>query len=90
MSVTIFIPPFLRSYVSNGRLTDVSGNTVGECINNLIQQFPETRKLLLSDKGKLLDNVGIYINKEMISPDELVAQVKDGDEIYIISTVMGG
>jgi len=88
--VTVFIPPFLRSYVSNSKLTNVSGSTVGECINNLIQQFPETKNLLLSDKGKLLDNVGIYINKEMISPDELVAPVKDGDEIYIISTVMGG
>lgn len=90
MSVTVFIPPFLRSYISNSKITDVSGNTVGECINTLIQEFPAIRNLLLDNQGKLLDNVGIYVNKEMLPPDELSVSVRDGDDIYIVSTVMGG
>ncbi len=90
MNVIVYIPPFLRSHINTGKIPNVPGNTVGECINVLIQKYPPAKQLLLNDKGKLLNNVGIYVNKEMIKPDELKAPVKDGDEIYIISTLMGG
>ena len=90
MSITVYIPPFLRSQINSSKLADITGNTVGECINVLIQQYPPAKQLLLNDKGKLLNNVGIYVNKEMVKPDELKAPVRDGDEIYIISTLMGG
>ena len=90
MSVTIFIPPFLMQLTNSMKVTNVTGNTVGECVDDLIQRFPKIRELILNDDGKLLDNIGIYINGEIAHPDELTKAVNDGDEIHIINVIAGG
>jgi molybdopterin converting factor small subunit len=68
----------------------VEGNTVGECLNHLIKQFPGMEKALFAKKDKLLNVVEVFINHETAFPNELIKPVKDGDEIHLVIMLAGG
>ena len=89
-SVKININPFLTHITNNQNVVEVSGNTIGECIHQLVTRFPELNKWLFKKDGKLSDLVDIYINGESSFPLELSKPVKDGDELHIIVIISGG
>jgi molybdopterin converting factor small subunit len=69
---------------------EVEGTTVGECLQQLVARFPDTRNWIFGKDGKLNDVLDIYVNLESSYPEELAMKVRDGDEIHIISQVAGG
>jgi molybdopterin converting factor small subunit len=79
-----------RQYTNGLEVVTVEGNTVGECLNHLIKQFPGMEKALFAKKDKLLNVVEVFINHETAYPNELVKPVKDGDEIYLVIMLAGG
>jgi sulfur-carrier protein len=90
MSVKININPFLTHITNNQSVVEVSGNTIGQCIQQLVTRFPELKKWLFKKNGKLSNLVDIYLNKESSYPLELDKPVKDGDELHIIVIISGG
>ena len=90
MSVKININPSLYHYTNNQDMVEVDGATVGECLSNLVKQFPGIDKALFDKNGKLLGYIDIYVNKESAYPEELAKPVRDGDELYIIIAIAGG
>ncbi len=90
MGIKIKIHPILHQYTNNQEIAEVNGNTVGECLNDLIKQFPRVEKGLFDKNGKLLSYVDVYVNKESAYPEELNKPVKDGDELYIVIIIGGG
>jgi len=63
---------------------------VGECLADLEKKFPGMDEFIFERKGKLLQNVEIFINGKTVSSNELAASVKDGDEISILMLLSGG
>ena len=90
MNIKIDIPSYLQPYINNMEAVGVNGNTVGQCLDHLIRQFPDIRKMLFAKNGKLHGYVGIYVNGEDAYPEDLTKPVKDGDEIYILYIIGGG
>ncbi|MFC1991909.1 MoaD/ThiS family protein [Chloroflexota bacterium] len=90
MSVKINIPSTLSHLTGEQDVVDVNGNTVGECLNQLVDQFPGVKEPLFAKGGKLNNVVEIYVNLESSYPEELAKPVKDGDEIHLIIIVAGG
>ena len=94
MSVTIVIPPGLRVFTDDKGELEVTGNTVGECLENLAEFFPMIGKTIFFQKGELFNfghhKISIYLNGEDAYPDELVKSVKDGDTIHILYSISGG
>ena len=90
MSIKIVIPSYLQSQTNNVETVEVNGSTVGECLNQLVKQFPRMEEMLLDKNGKLFAYVSIYINGEDAYPEELAKPVKDGDELYMLYIVGGG
>lgn len=90
MSIKVDIPSYLQSLTGNMEVVEIAGSTVGECLSQLVKQFPDVEKMLFARNGKLFDYVGIYINKEDAYPDELARAVKDGDELKILYIIGGG
>lgn len=90
MSVSINIPQFLQHFTSDVKVVDVNGRTVGDCLNDLVRQFPQLKVRLLRKNGKLLKNLDVYINGESAYPEELAKPVNDGDELHIINAIVGG
>jgi len=71
-------------------VVEVSGRTVGECINQLTEQFPAVRDQLLDKDGSVLSYVDIFVNGKSSYPEELAKPVQDGDELYILMDISGG
>ncbi|MFC1952507.1 MoaD/ThiS family protein [Chloroflexota bacterium] len=90
MSVNINIPPTLSHLTGGHNLVEVNGNTVGECLNQLVDQYPKVKEQLFSGDGKLNNVVEVYVNLESSYPEELAKPVKDGDELHPIIIVLGG
>ena len=90
MTVRINILPYLRHFTNSQEIVEVSGNTVEQCLGDLIRQFPSIETMLFDGNGKLLDYVDIYVNGESAYPEELTRSVKDGDELHIVLIIGGG
>ena len=90
MSVKVHIHATHRQFTNGLEVVAAEGSTVGECLNHLIKQFPGMEKALFAKKGKLLNNVEIFLNHASAYPNELVKSVKDGDEIYLVTMLAGG
>ena len=90
MSVKITVPLYLQPLTDNTEVIEVSGSTVGECLDQLVKQFPRMEKMLFDKKGNLFGYAAIYVNGEDVYPDELLHSVEDGDELYILYIIGGG
>ena len=91
MGVKINIHPSLYQQANNKRLiSEVNGETVGQCLEQLIKHFPDIEKVIFSENGELLNYVDIYVNGVSAYPEELAKTVKDGDELYVLATIAGG
>ena len=90
MSIKIDVPFYLQSYTSGMQVVEVNGNTVGECLNHLVKQFPGMKKMLLNQNGRLYSYVNIYINGRDAHPEELAKPVKDEDELRVLYIISGG
>ena len=71
-------------------IVEVNGNTTGECLRHLVEQFPAIEKEIFNEDGSLLEYLSIFVNKELAFPEELTAPVKDRDEIHLIPLIGGG
>ena len=87
----ILIPTPLRQFADKLDTVDLPGNTVGEVLTALTARFPDLRKHLYNDEGKLRSFVNVYVNDEDI---RYLAKentpTKDGDTISIIPSIAGG
>lgn len=90
MSITVNIHQALRHITNNQATVDVSGVTVGECLADLVQRFPDIKAKLFGKNGKLLNYIDIYVNAESSYPEELAKPVKDGDKLSITLMIAGG
>ena len=90
MSITVNIHQALRQITNNQATVEVAGTTVGECLTELVQRFPDIKSKLFGKNGKLLNHIDIYVNAESSYPEELAKPVKDGDKLSITLMLAGG
>ena len=90
MSVKINIHKTHRQFTKGLDIIEADGKNVGACLDNLMGQFPDMKKVLFDKKGKLLNVIEIYINQKSAYPNELARQVKDGDNLHITLMIAGG
>ena len=87
----ILVPTPLRQYAGKQPAIDVEATTVGEALNALTATYPDLRKHLYSDDGKLRAFVNLYLNDEDIrylQKDQTA--VKNGDTLSIVPSIAGG
>jgi hypothetical protein len=90
MSAEIELSPVFGRYTKNHLNIKVEGKTVGECIDDLVRQFPDIRKILLDRDGKLSHSYDVFINGESFYPLEMMRPVKDDDRLNIVLIIYGG
>src|SRR5438874_2992594 len=64
--VTIVIPSALRQYAGQQAEVRLSGGTVDAVLEGLTAEYPDLRKQIFNDSGKLRNCVNIYLNDEDI------------------------
>ena len=91
MAVTLRIPTPLRTFTGGADEIKVEGATVGAAIAALEAAHPGIRERILSDEGKVLRFVNIFLNDVDIRfLDGLESPVKDGDSISVVPAIAGG
>lgn len=90
MAIKVTISPLLKHATNGVKVTEVNGDTVSQCLDHLVKQFPNLQQILFNKNGKLYEYVDIYINGESTYPKELTKSVKDGDELSVMLTIGGG
>jgi molybdopterin converting factor small subunit len=87
----ILVPTPLRQYAGKQAAVEVPAATVGEALNGLTSIYPDLRRHLYNDEGKLRAFVNVYLNDEDIRYLQNDATtVKDGDTLSIVPSIAGG
>jgi len=88
----IFIPTPLRVYTGKQDIVEVSGATIHEALGGLTSRYPDLRKHLFTDEGKLRSFVNVYLNDEDIRYLDAKEQtaVSEKDSLSIIPSIAGG
>ena len=89
VKVNIFYPR-LRQVVEKGEPLSLNGSTIGECLQDLIHQFPASRELLFDDQGHLIRQIFVFANEESLKQPGMETPVKEGDTLIIASLITGG
>ena len=87
----VLIPTPLRQFTGKQDAITIAGNTVGEVLTALTAQFPDLRKQIFTDEGKVRSFVNVYLNDEdirYIGKD--TAATKDGDTLSLVPSIAGG
>jgi len=87
----VLIPTPLRQYAEKKDAVQLDGSTVAEVLGALTSQFPDLRKQLFNDEGKLRSFVNVYLNDEDIRYLKKDATpVSNGDTLSIVPSIAGG
>ncbi len=87
--VRIFYPELQRLIGDPGE-TRAEGNTVGECLADLVKRHPEAGKLLFDSRGDLLKRVYVFVNAEGMYKAEFARPVTEKDVLILAVLATGG
>ena len=91
MAVTVIIPTTLRLFTEHRSEVELEGNTVGEVLKLLSEEYPETKKALFDENGQLRAFINVFVNDENIRDlKEFDTELKNGDEVILIPAIAGG
>lgn len=90
MSIRVHLYSSLRKYAGNRDAVEVDGATVGECLADLVRQFPAIAPILFDETGNPLEKVFVSINLESTYREKMTAPVNQKDDLYLILIVAGG
>ena len=88
---TIIIPTPLRKFTNNSARLEVKSATVEESIKELSLNFPDLKKHLLDDTGKLRSFVNVFVGNDDIRDLDNTQTKLAGDAIVsIVPAIAGG
>src|SRR4249919_1259310 len=87
----ILIPTPLRQFTGKQDSVTAGGATVREVLDALAQQFPDLRKQIFTDEGKLRSFINVYLNDEDIRYlGKDATPAADADTLSLVPSIAGG
>jgi molybdopterin converting factor small subunit len=90
MSITVHLYSSLQQYTGGHDIVEAEGKTVGECLNDLVTQYPEIKPSLFAEDGELSKGVFVSINLESPYSENLSTPIKNNANLYLILILAGG
>ncbi|MBP1701674.1 MAG: cysO [Chloroflexi bacterium] len=88
---TLRIPTPLRAYTGGNNEITVSGNTVGDALNDLVTIYPALRPHLYNGEGSLRPFVNLFLGENNIKDLQgLATPVSENDRLLLIPSIAGG
>ncbi|HEV9035152.1 MAG TPA: molybdopterin-synthase adenylyltransferase MoeB [Puia sp.] len=88
---TVIIPTPLRKFTNNAARLQVKPGTIQDTVEELTSNFPDLKKHLLDDQGRIRSYVNIFIgNDDIRDLQQEKSAVKEGEVISIIPAIAGG
>ena len=86
----ILIPTALRQFTAQNDSVEVAGTTVADALKALTEKYPDMRKNLFNDQGKLRSFVNVYVNDEDIRYlNKTATPVAASDTVSIVPSIAG-
>ena len=90
MSVSVRIPPPLRTETAGEPVVEASGGTVRAVLCDLISRFPSLGSRVIED-GNLARFVNVYVGGEDVrTRDGLDTEVRSDDQLILLPAMAGG
>ena len=90
-TLNVNIPTPLRPFAGGKSAVAVSAKNVGDALGSLTGQFPDLKKHLYTEEGKLRAFVNVYVNDEDIRYlEHEKTPLGEGDSISIVPSIAGG
>jgi sulfur-carrier protein adenylyltransferase/sulfurtransferase len=87
----ILIPTALRQFTEQNDSVEVVGSTVSDALTALTARYPNIKKNLFNDQGKLRSFVNVYVNDEDIRYlDKTDTKLEGTETISIVPSIAGG
>ena len=91
MSIKINISRyFFSGWANESVVAEVNGNTVGQCLNQMVKVYPTIKNEIFDVNGGVAIEARIFINGESAFPDELAKPVREGDVIDVLPMAISG
>jgi molybdopterin converting factor small subunit len=89
LSIEISLHKTHRRYTDGKEIVEVEGETVGGCLQRLVEKYPPLEKEIFKN-GKLNPLIEVYLDGASAYPNEMLKPVKDGDRIDLVYMLSSG
>jgi sulfur-carrier protein len=91
MSITVYVPPPLRSYSGGIRELSLSAPSVRAALVELERSHPSLYQSICDETGKVRRHINLFVNKHHVRDrDGIDTMLAPGDVITILPAVSGG
>jgi molybdopterin converting factor small subunit len=80
----------LQRLVGNPDQVRLEGETVGECLRDLVRQYPESERLIFDADGRLLKPFYVFVNRESMFKADFDRPLTDKDELILVALAVAG
>ena len=90
MPIKVLIPTPLRPYTGKQSTVEVTAQTVGKALNNLVAQHPDLRKHLFAEMGNcVLSSMSTSTDEDIRYLAKDASPAEETDTIMIVPSVAG-
>ena len=87
----VMIPTPLRTYTRGQKAVTVPGATVQEVLSSLTSAYPDLKRHLFSNEGRLRNFVNIYLGEEDVRYlQQGATAIRETDTLSIVPSIAGG
>jgi molybdopterin synthase sulfur carrier subunit len=92
LNLRILLPTLAKALGRKELELEFGGETVGDLVEDLVEQYGrKVRQALLDEEGELDPVVQVLLNgKEWVSHDRLDTALQDGDTVVLMMMMAGG
>jgi molybdopterin converting factor small subunit len=80
----------LKSVINSRGELRLEGETVGECLRDLVRRYPQAEPLIFDSKGELLRRFYVFVNQESMFKAAFARPVTDKDELLLVVLATAG
>lgn len=85
------IPTPLRPYAGGQSEVSVTGKTVGEALENLVEHYPALRPHLYNGNGELRPFVNLFLGEDNVTDLQgLDTPLAENDRLLLVPSIAGG
>ena len=88
MGIKIKLNHLFQPYAGNQKTVEVTGGTVKECLDNLIDLYPVFKEILFDNEGSL--SAMVLLNGEIVVWKDLDRPVAEPGELRLMPMIQGG
>lgn len=90
-TVKFEVPSEFKRYAGGENCFELSGSTVGDVLDQILESCPDLRIRVMNDRGELYSYLPLFLNEEKL-PDRGYRSraLNEGDQLELVAIASGG